>query len=324
MITAILLLFPVLASLLILAFRPEKARYAAFFFSLAELLLVFYAWAVFPPGGGYGFLLDVPWIASMGISFKVGMDGIGLLMVLLTSLLVPLIILSTFSREHEKPRVFYALILFMQAGLTGVFVSLDAFLFYITWEAALIPIYFISALWGGENRVKATFKFFLYTIVGSFFMLVGIIYLYLQTPGSHTFDIAAFYELSLDYRQQVGVFLAFFIAFAIKMPLFPFHTWQPGVYTAAPTAGTMLLSAIMLKMGIYGVIRWVLPVVPVAVVELADTVIILAVTGIIYASVIAFRQKNIKRLVAYSSIAHVGLIAAGLFTLNEQAMQGAM
>lgn len=324
MITAILLLFPVLASLLILAFKPEKAKYAALSFSLAGLLLVFYAWIIFPGGAGYHFLLNIPWISSLGISFKIGMDGISLLLVLLTFLLVPLIILSTFQREHHNPRAFYALILFMQAGLTGVFVSLDAFLFYIAWEAALIPIYFISALWGGENRVKATFKFFIYTIVGSFFMLVGIIYLYLQTPGSHTFDITAFYALNLDHARQVWVFLAFFIAFAIKMPLFPFHTWQPAAYAAAPTAGTMLLSAIMLKMGIYGVIRWILPVVPVAAVELADVVIILSVTGIIYASIIAFMQKDIKRLIAYSSIAHVGLIAAGVFTLNEQAMQGAM
>src|SRR3546814_754848 len=155
-------------------------------------------------------------------------------------------------------------------------------------------------------------------------MLVGIIYLYLQTPGAHSFDIAAFYALELNYPQQVWIFLAFFIAFAIKMPLFPFHTWQPDTYAAAPTAGTMLLSAIMLKMGIYGVIRWILPVVPAAAVQWADVVIVLAIIGIIYASVIAFRQRDVKRLIAYSSIAHVGLIAAGLFTLSETAMQGAM
>ncbi|QEC51698.1 NADH dehydrogenase subunit M [Anseongella ginsenosidimutans] len=324
MITVILLLFPVLACLLTLAFPPAKAKYAALTFSVVELLLVGYAWINALPTGEYQFLADIPWVSSLGISFKLGMDGISLMMVLLTALLVPLVVLSTFQREIRKPAIFYALILFMQAGLTGVFVALDAFLFYIAWEAALIPIYFIAALWGGENRVKATFKFLIYTIAGSFFMLVGIIYLYLQTPGSHTFDITAFYALNLDYQQQVWVFFAFFIAFAIKMPLFPFHTWQPDTYAAAPTAGTMLLAAIMLKMGIYGVIRWILPVVPAAVFNWADVIITLAVTGIIYASVIAFRQKDIKRLIAYSSIAHVGLIAAGLFTLNEQAMQGAM
>lgn len=324
MITVILLLFPVLASLLILAFPPAKAKHAALTFSVIELLLVVYAWISAEPTGAYQFVCEVPWVSSLGISFKVGMDGISLLLVILTSLLVPLIVLSTFQRNIDRPGVFYALVLFMQAGLTGVFVSLDAFLFYVAWEAALIPIYFISALWGGENRVKATFKFLIYTIVGSFFMLVGIIYLYLQTPGAHTFDISAFYALDLSYQQQVWVFFAFFIAFAIKMPLFPFHTWQPDTYAAAPTAGTMLLAAIMLKMGIYGVVRWILPVVPGAVLEWADLIIILAVTGVIYASVIAFRQKDIKRLIAYSSIAHVGLIAAGLFVLNEQAMQGAM
>lgn len=324
MITVLLLLFPVAASLLLLAFPPAKAKYAALTFSLMELLLAGYAWANASAVGEYQFLVDIPWVSSLGISFKVGMDGISLLMVLLTALLVPLILLATFQREIRRPVVFYSLILFMQAGLTGVFVSLDAFLFYIAWEAALIPIYFISALWGGENRIKATFKFLLYTIVGSFFMLVGIIYLYLQTPGSHTFDISAFYALNLDSVQQLWVFLAFFIAFAIKMPIFPFHTWQPPTYAAAPTAGTMLLAAIMLKMGIYGVIRWILPIVPVAVVEWANVIIVLAIIGLIYASIIAFRQKDIKRVIAYSSIAHVGLIAAGLFVLNEQALQGAM
>lgn len=324
MITVLLLLFPVAASLFVLAFPPARAKYLALTCSLLELLLAAYAWINAASVGGYQFLVDIPWVAGLGINFKVGMDGISLLMVLLTALLVPLILLATFRRDIRKPGVFYALILFMQAGLIGVFVSLDAFLFYIAWEAALIPIYFISALWGGENRVKATFKFLIYTITGSFFMLVGIIYLYLQTPGSHTFDITAFYALSLDYQQQVWVFLAFFIAFAIKMPVFPFHTWQPDTYAAAPTAGTMLLAAIMLKMGIYGVIRWILPVVPAAVVDWAHVIMVLAIIGLVYASIIAFRQRDIKRVIAYSSIAHVGLIAAGLFTLNVQAMQGAM
>src|SRR3546814_176713 len=215
MITVILFLFPVLASLLTLVFSPAKARYAAFAFALAELLMALYAWAGALPSGEYQFLVNIPWVASLGINFKVGMVGISLLMVLLTALLVPLIILATFQRDIPAPRVFYALILFMQAGLTGVFVALDAFLFYVAWEAALIPIYFISALWGGENRVRATFKFLIYTITGSFFMLVGIIYLYLQTPGAHSFDIAAFYALELNYPQQVWIFLAFFIAFEI-------------------------------------------------------------------------------------------------------------
>lgn len=326
MITTLLLLLPVLASLITLAVRGERSRYVALAFALAELVLGLVAWIYFQPAGQVQFLVDRPWVASLGIHFKAGMDGISLLLVLMTVVLVPLIILATFQRRHEKPHVFYALILFMQAGLIGVFVSLDAFLFYVAWEAALIPIYFIAALWGGENRIKATFKFFIYTIIGSFFMLVGIIYLYLQTPGSHTFDIQAFYQLDLTAQQQSWIFLAFFIAFAIKMPIFPFHTWQPDTYTTAPAAGTMLLSGIMLKMGIYGVIRWILPIVPAGAVQWGDVVIVLAVIGIVYASLIAFRQQDIKRLVAYSSIAHVGLIAAGVFVFpaGQQAMQGAV
>jgi NADH-quinone oxidoreductase subunit M len=211
----------------------------------------------------------------------------------------------------------------MQTGLLLVFTAMDAFLFYIGWEAALIPIYFICAIWGGKDRIRVNMKFFVYTVGGSLFMLLGIIYLYLQNPAQN-FDIQAFYNLDLDAAQQSWVFWAFFLAFAIKMPIFPFHTWQPDTYTEAPAAGTMLLSGIMLKMGIYGVIRWILPVVPLGLTEWGMTAFILSIIGIVYASIIAFKQQNAKRLIAYSSIAHVGLISAGIFSLNAQGLQGAM
>jgi len=259
----------------------------------------------------------------LGIRFHAGIDGISLITVLLTNLLTPLIILAAFKHDYKNAGAFYALILFMQTGLLLVFTAMDAFLFYIGWEAALIPIYFICAKWGGKDRIKVNMKFFVYTIAGSLFMLLGIIYLYLQNPA-HNFDIQAFYGLSLDKTQQGWIFWAFFVAFAIKMPVFPFHTWQPDTYTEAPAAGTMLLAGIMLKMGVYGVIRWLLPVVPQGVQDWTPFVMMLAVIGIVYASLIAFTQKNAKRLVAYSSIAHVGLIAAGIFTLNVQGMQGVM
>jgi NADH-quinone oxidoreductase subunit M len=178
-------------------------------------------------------------------------------------------------------------------------------------------------MWGGKDRIKVNMKFFVYTIAGSLFMLLGIIYLYLQNPAKN-FDINAFYALNLDSNQQGWLFWAFFVAFAIKMPVFPFHTWQPNTYTEAPATGTMLLSGIMLKMGIYGVIRWLLPVVPQGVSDWANVALLLSVIGIVYASIIAFTQKNAKRLIAYSSIAHVGLISAGIFTLNVQGMQGVM
>lgn len=324
MITASLIFLPLIASLLVLFVQGERAKQVALFFALGELALAAYAACSFVPDASTQFLLDLPWVASAGIHFKVGMDGISLVLVLLTAFLSPLIILSTFKHNYKNASAFYALILFMQTGLTAVFTSLDAFLFYVAWEAALIPIYFIAAIWGGERRIPVTLKFFIYTIVGSLFMLVGIIYLYLQTPGVHSFDIDAFYALQLTADQQCWLFWAFFIAFAIKMPVFPFHTWQPDTYTEAPTAGTMLLSGIMLKMGIYGVIRWMLPLIPLGVQQWGSTAIFLAIIGIVYAAIIAFTQKDIKRLIAYSSIGHVGLIAAGVFSGNLQGLQGAM
>jgi NADH-quinone oxidoreductase subunit M len=212
----------------------------------------------------------------------------------------------------------------MEMALIGVFVSLDGFLFYIFWELALIPIYFICLLWGGEHRVRVTLKFFIYTLAGSLFMLVALIYLYLYTSGQHTFEIGELYKAgrSLDTPAQGILFLFFFLAFGIKMPVFPLHTWQPDTYTEAPTQGTMLLSGIMLKMGIYGVIRWMIPTLPLALQQYGDYAMWLAVIGVIYASIIAITRSDVKRLIAYSSIAHVGLIAAGIFAGSAIGIQG--
>ncbi|MES2064516.1 MAG: NADH-quinone oxidoreductase subunit M [Bacteroidota bacterium] len=323
MTVSILLFLPVVAALLVLLFKNEAAKHAALLFSLIELGIVVYFLTGFVPDASVQYGIDVPWITQMGIYFKAGIDGISMVMVLLTTVLVPLIILTTYKHEYKNAKAFYALILFMQAGLLTVFTALDGFLFYVGWEAALIPIYFICALWGGENRIRINIKFFIYTFAGSLFMLVGIIYLYLQTPGK-VYDLHSFYDLSLSLTQQNWVFWAFFIAFAIKMPLFPFHTWQPDTYTEAPSAGTMLLSGIMLKMGIYGVIRWLIPNAPAGFLQWQNLVMILSVIGVVYASLIAFNQKDGKRLVAYSSIAHVGLIAAGIFAWTVQGVQGAM
>ncbi|RNI33242.1 NADH-quinone oxidoreductase subunit M [Rufibacter immobilis] len=324
MLTALLILWPALAALLVLLVKGQGAKKVAFGAALVELVLGVWAWINFAPNASTQFLLNEPWIADAGIMFKVGMDGISLLMVLLTVFLVPLIILSTFKHNYEKPSSFYALILFMQTGLVGVFTALDAFVFYFFWEVALIPIYFIAGMWGGENRVRVTFKFFIYTVFGSLFMLAAFVYLYFQTPGAHSSEEVAFYQLILDAGTQSWLFWFLFIAFAIKMPVFPFHTWQPDTYSEAPAAGTMLLSGIMLKMGIYGVLRWLLPVVPLGVSQWSTVVMVLAIIGIIYGAIIAIRQQDMKRLVAFSSVSHVGLIAAGLFTLNEHGLQGAM
>ncbi|WP_353137996.1 NADH-quinone oxidoreductase subunit M [Pseudopedobacter sp.] len=316
-----LLFFPVLGAIITL-FSGKYAKQVALVSSLVTLAITLGMLCNFNPEAGRQFTINYPWITKFGIYFTAGVDGISMSMLLLTAGLLPLIILSTFKREIEKP-AFYTLMLFMQFGLLIVFTAMDAFLFYIGWELALIPIYFICALWGGADRIKVNMKFFIYTIAGSLFMLLGIIFLYLQTT-SRTFSIDAFYALNLPKETQSWVFWCFFLAFAIKMPIFPFHTWQPDTYTSAPTAGTMLLGGIMLKMGVYGVIVWLIPVLPSGFLLWGKFALTLSVIGIVYASIIAFTQKDIKRLIAYSSIAHVGLISAGVFTWNLQGLQGAM
>ncbi len=322
MLTSILILIPFIASLIILSVPARAAKAFAFGASLIAFVVALVIFIGFPISADYQYVLDYSWIPSLGIHFKVGMDGISILMVLLTTFLSPLIILSARNGENHTP-VFYSLLLFMEMALIGVFVSLDGFLFYIFWELALIPIYFICLLWGGVNRVNITIKFFIYTLTGSLFMLVALIILYLHTPN-HSFDINYLYQAgkSLDTRMQGFLFLFFFLAFGIKMPVFPLHTWQPDTYTVAPPQGTMMLSGIMLKMGIYGVIRWLLPMLPDGVHEYSAYVMWLAIIGVVYASVIAITRSDLKRLIAYSSIAHVGLIAAGIFAFNLQGLQG--
>ena len=326
MITILLLNIPLLAAIVVLVGNAEKAKNIAFGAALIELVICLFAISQFQYNADIQFETAHPWIQSLGITYHVGMDGISLLLVLLTTFLVPIIIVSSFKTNYRNPAAFYALILAMQSFLIGVFVSLDGFLFYVYWELALIPIYFICLLWGGENSAKITFKFFVYTLAGSLLMLLGLIYLYIHTSGIHSFEMAALYEAgrSLPTLEQGYVFIALFIAFAIKMPIFPFHTWQPDTYATSPTAGTMMLSGIMLKMGTYGLIRWLLPVVPLGVEQWGHVAITLSVIGIVYASSIAIMQKDFKRLIAYSSIAHVGLISAGILAVNVQGVQGAM
>lgn len=265
------------------------------------------------------------WIANPLIAFSLTVDGLALSLIALTTFLIPLIVFTTYSKTIENAKAFYSLILLMEFGLLGVFMAADGFLYYVFWELALIPIYFIALLWG-ENRDKAfrnraIFKFFVYTLAGSLFMLIGFIYLY-QYSGS--FSIQSLYTLNLSNTEQVVLFWAFFIAFAIKIPVFPFHTWQPDTYKEAPTAGTMLLSGIMLKMGLYSLLRWLLPVLPHGVEFWTPYVIVLATIGVLYGSIIAIKQDDLKKLLAYSSFAHVGLITAGIFTLTREGMQGAI
>lgn len=326
MLILFIIFFPLIAGALIMALGDGRSRQLAIAASAIEWIVSLVAFAQFNRDASVQFVVNVPWVRSVGMNFSVGMDGISLLLVMLTTTLVPLIILSSRASVYTKPTAFFGLILFMETALVGVFCAQDGLLFYLFWELALIPIYFICLIWGGENRGRITLKFFIYTLAGSLFMLIALVYLYLQTPGQHSFDLQSLYQAgrALPAEQQSLLFWGLFLAFAIKMPVFPFHTWQPDTYTTAPTQGTMLLSGIMLKMGIYGLIRWLIPVVPLGVEEWGSTAVVLSVIGIVYGSCIAMIQKDMKRLIAYSSIAHVGLIAAGLLTQSVIGMQGAM
>lgn len=323
MMTIYILLLPLLASLIALAAGNKFASRLALFFSAAELLLTVYAYLIFTKEGYAPFAIQHAWISSPSISINLGVDGLSLLMVMLTNLVSPLIILSAFNRNIENASRYFALILFMQFAMLGVFMSFDGLLYYIFWELALIPIYFIALNWGGKNRVAVTLKFFIYTLAGSLLMLVGFIYLYWKNPN-HTFN---WHELSALTNvcscDQSWLFWLIFIAFAIKIPIVPFHTWQADTYSESPTQGTMLLSGIMLKMGIYSLFRWLLPIVPAGVAQWGPLALTLCIIGVVYASVIAIMQGDLKRLLAYSSLSHVGLIAAGVFVLNSSGMQGA-
>jgi len=268
---------------------------------------------------------DTAWLSSLGSRFSVNLDGMGLIVTLLTALSFPLIFIATWRSEYKKAENFYALMLLSQAGMMGVFVASDALLFYFFWELALIPVYFLCSIWGGEKRIQATFKFFIYTFTGSLLMLVGIIWLHSYTPD-HSFSLASFYKLRsiIPANDQIWLFWLFFIAFGIKMPIWPLHTWQPDTYEQAPTAVTMVLSAVMVKMGLFGVIRWLAPILPVGTWAWGDTASALCIIGMIYASLIAMRQDDLKRLVAYSSIAHIGLMCLAIFATTEIGMQGVM
>ncbi len=273
------------------------------------------------------------WLRNLGSSFYISLDGAGRILTLLTAVSFPIIFIATYKNSYKNAGAFFGLMMLAQCGLMGVFVAKDALVFYFFWELALIPVYFLCSQWGGEKRIQATFKFFVYTFVGSLLMLTGIIYVYLHTSprlfedgtqALHSFGLQSFYNATLTAGQQGWLFWLFFIAFAIKMPVFPFHTWQPDAYDQSPTPVTMVLSGIMVKMGLFGVIKWLIPIFPLAVPKFANAVMILSIIGIIYASCIAMVQDNLKKLVAYSSIAHIGLMCAAIFAMNEISLQGIM
>lgn len=322
MIPVLLILVPLLTGLAAFFFRNEKAARAwALLSSLATLAVSLLGLVCFKDAKYLAHESD--WMQGLGSSFSVRLDGLGQLLCLLAAVAYPLIFLSTWHSSYKKANNFFALMLLTQAGMIGVFLAMDALLFYFCWELALIPAYFLCSQWGGERRIPVTFKFFVYTFLGSVLMLVGILYVYTLTPD-HSFSISSFYQVQVPYGVQNWLFWFFFIAFAIKMPIFPFHTWQPDTYEQSPTATTMVLSGVMVKMGVFGLLRWLLPVLPIASYQWGNTVSVMAVTGMLYASLIAIQQDDIKRLVAYSSIAHIGLMCLAVFSVNEIGMQGVM
>ena len=321
MIVLLLFLVPLLDGLLSFFLRNNKTvRSWTLVVSLLTLLL-----AIAGVTGRTPELLrfNANWMGSLGSSFALQLDGLSQILCLLTAIAYPLILVATWKSEYRKPNNFFALLLLTQAGLMGVFTAGDALLFYFFWELALIPMYFICSGWGGERRIPVTFKFFIYTFTGSVLMLIGLVYLYFQTPD-RSFALESFYALKLSESAQSWVFWLLFVAFAVKIPVFPFHTWQPDTYEQSPTAATMVLSGLMVKMGVFGLVRWVWPIVPSGVHQWGDVVMSLAVTGVIYASVIAIIQDDLKRLVAYSSIAHMGLMVMAIFAENQIGTQGVM
>ncbi|RLJ23499.1 NADH-quinone oxidoreductase subunit M [Chryseobacterium sp. 7] len=331
-----LLLLPLVGSGLVFAWKNSSSKYLALGIALVQMLLTFYMLSDFNFGptvdSKLQYEITYPWSQFIKSSLHFGVDGMSMLLLVLTNILAPIIILSSFNENVNYRNTFYGLILLMQFGLVGVFTSLDGLLFYIFWEVTLIPIWFIAGLWGQENkRFEFTTKFFVYTFVGSLFMLAGLIYVY---NHSASFALTDLYNAQLNEVQQTVVFWFIFFAFAVKLPVFPFHTWQPDTYTYSPTQGSMLLSGIMLKMAVYGVMRYLLPITPLPIAGISgQIVIILAIVGIVHGALIAIIQTDMKRIIAYSSFSHVGLMVAGIFasavvtlrgTFNVEGAEGAL
>jgi NADH-quinone oxidoreductase subunit M len=278
---------------------------------------------------GFQFAERVDWIPSLGVKFSIGIDGISLLLVMLTTLVGFLAILSSWNAIEDRVKEYYAMFLLLQTGMIGVFVSLDFFLFYVFWELVLVPMYFIIGVWGGPRKLYAAIKFFLYTLAGSVLMLLGILTMYFQYHqqfGKYTFEIAELMRLDMPIALQQWVFWAFFIGFAIKVPMFPFHTWLPDAHVEAPTAGSVILASVLLKMGTYGFIRFSLPLLPKASMDqtIVQILAVLSIIGIIYGALVSLMQQDWKKLIAYSSVSHLGFCTLGIFALNPNGIAGSV
>jgi len=324
---------PIVGALLVLALgrgdgKERLVQWIALGASLATLGLTLALWYWFDPASGeFQFVERRAWMPAFGISYHLGLDGISLMLVVLTAFLTPIALLSSWESVHKKVMAFTFFLLLLEAAMIGVFVAVDLFLFYVFWDAMLIPMYFLIGVWGYDRRIYAAIKFILYTMAGSILMLlaiIGLAYYYADAAGTPSFDLLDLYGLDLPEAVQYWFFLAFALAFAIKVPLFPFHTWLPDAHVEAPTAGSVILAGVLLKMGTYGLIRFAFPLFPVAAAAFAPWLALLAVIGIVYGALVAMVQPDMKKLVAYSSVSHMGIIVLGIAAMNTQGVQGAM
>jgi NADH-quinone oxidoreductase subunit M len=330
-ILSLIVFTPLLGVLFLMMMPAEQAtalRRAAFVFSLPPLVLSLLMLLAFNPADpGFQMTAKVAWIPAFGISYSLGVDGISLFLVLLTTFLMPLVILAGWGDVHKRIKEYMILMLLMETAMLGAFVALDLFLFYVFWEAMLVPMYFLIGVWGGERRIYAAIKMFLYTMVGSLLMLVAIltlVWLHQQQQGALTFDLQQLYEFSVPLATQRWLFLAFALAFAIKVPMWPLHTWLPDAHTEAPTGGSVILAGVLLKMGTYGFLRFAIPLFPLAAHEALPVIAALAAIGIVYGALVSMVQPDLKRLVAYSSVSHLGFVMLGMVALNSEGVQGSI